>query len=686
MKSISTLSKGLVFLFVAIFTMAAGKIAAQSLSIDPSTTQNIVAGGSIAFEADPSNYNGSGSNYSYEWSVATTNTSTPGTIAGGVTLSGSVTSTNQSGDQTRTLTFPTAGTYYVSCRVIRSSTNMTTSIVRVNVAPPPAPTVTISPAPSATVVLGGSVGFSANTSNFTGSGTITYTWSVSPGTAGVDYVIPAGNSSSKTISFNSNGNYNVTVTASRAAQSANPAATAVFVFIPNLYSTSGSGTIKAYDVNPVTGAVTTGPVDVASPTASTAGLGKNKVSVNDGNGNLYYILNTSSNSGIVEIYSLNPSGGSSTSVGSIDMNGGSNGANLGFVRLAFDANGLGWILAGDGASNVYIASFQGNGNSAISLVNTYSNTPLSFSGSGSAADFQNGDIAIGPGNILYALANITGGNTYIYTLNPGVPSTLTRKWTVQTGGGVFSGTSVNGVAWTQTGSLHISTGNGIYFIDQTTANSAALTVQATQVLSLSGLTDLASNQFPSQSTLPVSFGEIAVKQVGAIADVSWTTLSEFNNNHFVVERSNDAVNFKAVGTVAGKGNSSFTQYYSFSDAIGSANSVIYYRIQQVDADGTSSYSKTVALRLGSSARISNYTAYPNPFTNNIKLQIDANGREDVMIRINSLAGQTLVSKRITLQAGNNIVVFDNLQQLQSGIYLLEVVGNDGKHVQRLIKN
>lgn len=681
MKTNSTLFKSVAAFFFLVISFAA-KTNAQSLSITPNSTQNITAGASIDFNANPSNYNGSGNNYSYSWSVQTTNTFVSGSIVSGVTLSGSATSTGQSGDQDRTITFSNTGTYYVSCRVTRSSTTLTTSIIRVNVAVAPPASVALAPSPAATIPTG-SVSFTATTSNFTGTGTINYTWSVTPGTAGVDYVIPTGNSNTKNITFNTLGEYTVTVVASRNTQTASSSSTAT-VFQPNLYSTSGTGAIRAYRVNPVIGSVQYGPVSIATPVDNTAGLGKNKSNANDANGNLYYILNTNTNGGQVQIYSVSPTGGTSTSVGTIDMNGAGTG-DLGFVRLAFDQNGLGWIIAGDGSTNIYIASFRGNGSAAISNVNTYGNTSLAFSGAGSAADFQNGDIAFGPGNILFALANVTGGNTYIYTLNSTTsPTTLTRKWTVQTGGGVFAGTSVNGVAWTQTGSLHISTGNGLYFIDQTTVNTSNSTVQASQVLAFTGLTDLASSEFPAESTLPVSFGDVAVKKAGANAEVSWTTLSEFNNSHFIVERSSDAVSFKAVGTVAAKGNSSFTQNYSFTD-LAVSGTVIYYRIKQVDVNGTSSYSKTVALRSGN-ARINNYTVYPNPFVNNVKVQIDAKEKEDVMIRINNLTGQTLITKRVTVQAGNNIVVFDNLQQLQNGLYMLEVVTKDGKHTQKLIKN
>lgn len=552
-----------------------------------------------------------------------------------------------------------------------------------------AQTVAFTPSGTQDVAVGTSITFEADPTGytFTGSGDFTYTWSA-PGLTipGSNPVSADGGGNTKTINFPSEGTYTVSCTVSRGSSTVTQSRV-VNVFQPNLYSTSGTGTIKGYNINPVTGTIIFGPADIITPNSSTAGLGKNRANVNDANGNLYYILNTNSNSGIVTIYSVNPDGSSNTNVGTIDMNGATNNTSLGFVRLGFDGNGRGWILAGDGSSNIYIASFQGNGNNSISNVNTYGNTGLSFNGGGSAAEFRNGDLAVGPNGVLYAMANITGGETYIYTLNSLVtPTTLTRKWTVQTGGAAFTGTSVNGIAWTQTGSMHISTSNGIYFVDQTTVNGGAGTVQATKVLDLSNLTDLASSEFPAQSTLPVSFGDVTVKKAGTNAEVNWSTLVEITNDHFVVERSDDAVNFKAVGKVATKnGNSSFTQYYTYADAIGAANAVIYYRIKQVDVDGNSSYSKIVALRLGN-ARISNFTAYPNPFVSNVKLQIDVQQKEEVMIRINSLTGQTLATKRLTLQAGNNIVVMDNLEKLQPGTYILEVVTKEGKNIQKLIKN
>jgi hypothetical protein len=261
-----------------------------------------------------------------------------------------------------------------------------------------AQSASISPSTTQTTFAGGSIDFTTTrSSGFTGTGAYTYTWSASGATiSGTNpYVISGGSSSSstKTITFPSAGSYSVSCTVSRGTTSVSTSTITVNVFTPNLYSTSGTGTVKAYKVNSVLGTIDYGPVDVFTPSGSTAGLGKNKANVNDPEGNLYYILNTGGNNGVVQLYSATPTGSSNVSVGSIDMNGAGDNTSLGFVRLGFDANGKGWIIAGDGASNIYIASFQGNGVNAISNINTFSNTTLTVSG-GSAADFQNGDLAI----------------------------------------------------------------------------------------------------------------------------------------------------------------------------------------------------------------------------------------------------------------------------------------------------
>ena len=458
----------------------------------------------------------------------------------------------------------------------------------------------------------------------------------------------------------------------------------------NLWSVSGTGDLRRYVMDPVTGVMLNGPTTVVTPLVSTAAVAKNQVTPFDADGCIYYLNRDESNNlnGVVTVYSVKPDGTSNASRGTIDMNGAGNDGDFSYVRMGFDAQGRGWILAGsDGSGNIYIASFQGNGVNPISNINTFGNTSLTVNAPGTAAEFQNGDLAITANGTLYALANVTDGQTYVYTLNSlTTPTTLSRRWTVQNNGGTFSG-SVNGLAWTQSGSLHFSTSAGIYFIDQTTANTISGTVQASFVANSDGLglTDLGSDKFPQQTTLPVSLGSFSVAKQGTNAMLSWTTVTEINTDHFEIERSFDGISFSKVGSKAAAGNSTDQLNYQFADPIGSLSaSVIYYRIRTVDQDGKVSYSNIVALRVGGTVK--GFNVYPNPFVGDLRIELDAAKAGAVTVRISNAAGQMVYNRSSMVQKGNNVLVIaSELSALQRGTYFIELISEDGKQSQKLIK-
>ncbi|MFY7878950.1 MAG: T9SS type A sorting domain-containing protein [Lacibacter sp.] len=540
-----------------------------------------------------------------------------------------------------------------------------------------AQTVSLSPTPTATTFVGGKISFTATTSNV--GAPITYTWNVTGAT------VPAGNSATKEITYLSAGTFTVSVTTSGTNGTVTSATTTVTVFQPNLYSAplSGTGNIRAYQIDQNSGAILNGPVNVVTPAVTTYALGKNKPNLNDASGCLYYIKSSGTNDGIATIYAVKPDGTGTTQVGTIDLNGSST-DEVGFVRLGF-YSGKGYIIGRSGSSSsskIYFTSFRGNGINPISNVTTP--VQLTVAAPGSASDFASGDLAITAGGTLYAVASITSGNTYIYTLDDiNNPSVITRRWTLQSNGGTF-GSNVNGIAWTQSGSMHISSENGLYFVDQSTALAGPGTVQATLISSTTTLSDLASDATPAETTLPISFGELSVKKATNGATVTWTTLSESNNDYFVVERSTDGINYVVAGTVKGAGNSSVKQTYNFNDAMLSATQVVYYRIRQVDLDRKQNLSTTVSLRLDG-IRIKNYTAYPNPFTSILKLQLESAAHEAVNIRLINAAGQAVKTLVVSLQKGNNAVILSGLESVKPGLYFLELISSEGIQTQKIFK-
>jgi hypothetical protein len=76
--------------------------------------------------------------------------------------------------------------------------------------------------------------------------------------------------------------------------------------------------------------------------------------------------------------------------------------------------------------------------------------------------------------------------------------------------------------------------------------------------------------------------------------VRWSTASETNNALFVVERSADGEHFEHVGTVPGGGTSYLLRSYVFDDPR-PLSGVSYYRLRQIDTDGTGSVSHVVAV-------------------------------------------------------------------------------------------
>lgn len=75
-------------------------------------------------------------------------------------------------------------------------------------------------------------------------------------------------------------------------------------------------------------------------------------------------------------------------------------------------------------------------------------------------------------------------------------------------------------------------------------------------------------------------------------ELKWTTASETDNSHFEVEKSKNGSDWTVIGTVNGAGNSQATINYSFVDD-NTDGSIAYYRLRQVDTNGSGTFSSTV---------------------------------------------------------------------------------------------
>ncbi|MCF0207350.1 MAG: T9SS type A sorting domain-containing protein [Bacteroidales bacterium] len=170
-------------------------------------------------------------------------------------------------------------------------------------------------------------------------------------------------------------------------------------------------------------------------------------------------------------------------------------------------------------------------------------------------------------------------------------------------------------------------------------------------------------------TLPIELTEFAAECDGNSALVSWTTATEKNNDYFVLERSNDAVNFSEIARISGAGNSLTENKYEYSDF--DINGECYYRLTQVDFDGASTTSKIIALNCNKNTAEPTMYAYPNPFEDEITIILQEFDNQDAQIEVYDLFGRLVKTEKVA----STFSMYEKtlqLSNLQPGTYTIRV--------------
>ncbi|GEM_PF-1287110 len=163
--------------------------------------------------------------------------------------------------------------------------------------------------------------------------------------------------------------------------------------------------------------------------------------------------------------------------------------------------------------------------------------------------------------------------------------------------------------------------------------------------------------------LPVEFGELSAKVSSGAVELNWNTITETNNDYFVVERKTENDDFQPIGKVDGNGNSLEEINYRFVDASPMRDEVNYYRIKQVDFDGAISYSNIRALQVKSEL----FKAYPNPTTD--VFFVNVGEQKAVKVFLSDVQGNVVLESQF-VNVADRIQV--NCQALNQGVYILNL--------------
>ncbi|MBO9612137.1 MAG: T9SS type A sorting domain-containing protein [Dyadobacter sp.] len=173
--------------------------------------------------------------------------------------------------------------------------------------------------------------------------------------------------------------------------------------------------------------------------------------------------------------------------------------------------------------------------------------------------------------------------------------------------------------------------------------------------------------------LPVTLVSFDAKRsVNGFHELEWVTTSETNNDYFEIQKSTDARIFNTIGNVKGAGDSKETNHYHFTDEAPGLQTT-YYRLNQVDYDGTATLSRIVSVRNGNAAP--DPAVYPNPSQHLIEVATN-DGSAVVGLKVLDLNGNTLLEKRDSDEV--------DVSALNRGEYIVEFKTGAGAVVRKKI--
>lgn len=223
-----------------------------------------------------------------------------------------------------------------------------------------------------------------------------------------------------------------------------------------------------------------------------------------------------------------------------------------------------------------------------------------------------------------------------------------------------------------TGSEWEDLGRGTYGINSITTQTAPTTFSPFTL----GTEDNQSNM------LPVELLSFTSNCREGRVELLWKTASESNSDYFNLEKSVDAINFKIVQKIKASGYSNTAKEYLAIDPE-NAEGTVYYRLSEVDFDGTVNMYKTISTSCKPTSTLTIQVS-PNPFSEHFTIQIDSEFKASAKIVLLASDGTLVYTRDENLEYNSNDIEIST-RDLKPGFYTL-LVYLDGKSlVKKLIK-
>jgi len=208
--------------------------------------------------------------------------------------------------------------------------------------------------------------------------------------------------------------------------------------------------------------------------------------------------------------------------------------------------------------------------------------------------------------------------------------------------------------------------------------------------------DISNVNFTITAPVPVELTSFTAEYHTSYVKLEWQTATETNNYGFEIEKcrlnnSSQIKNWEVIGFVQGNGTSSSQNNYSYPDKSINAVGKYFYRLKQVDLDGTYDYSPEIEVEIASPKSYNLAQNYPNPFNPTTSIQFSVPVAADVRITLYNSLGQE-IQELVNRNFAAGLHYFDFSAEggsasgrdatfITSGVYYyrIEANGNDGSN-------
>lgn len=178
--------------------------------------------------------------------------------------------------------------------------------------------------------------------------------------------------------------------------------------------------------------------------------------------------------------------------------------------------------------------------------------------------------------------------------------------------------------------------------------------------------------FNGDPYIPVELTAFSAMVTANGVTLSWTTATELNNYGFEIERKNSDSEFYTIGFVEGNGTTTESKNYSYADNSLNQSGIYYYRLKQVDNDGSYDYSNEIKVDFIQPNDFVLKQNYPNPFNPLTTIEFAIGQTSFVKLEVYNSLGEKVADLLNEPKEQGSYKINFNSDNLSSGIYFAKL--------------